>query len=892
MKATTFEMLPEGAIRSEQIQDLIGAARTFSKAMPDGTTLAMYRDGESSTRCFATFPEDGQRAEALAKQLAQAVKARAVLVEDGWSLASPAVARVRVRSNRDLGQSTLANSSPDTFPSEVAKSLSEGEWVAFALRRPTRAEQVANAELRKSRGQTQHYSRETGAAVASIYAGAASAGAAKQNAQLAVAAMPGIDVDTRVVTPPSKLVYALIPLAAAAVLGALSAYVGVIFDVLAQVLRTLPVSMPPSLPDLLRWGAIAFAVLALGVGVGVIPSLATRRRRLLDVGRAPTSMRRWTRHGVKMGGNRVSVGDGGELEQQSKGDGEYPLFASGLILHPVVMLSPAMPHGDSSFATATAGGGRRAPAALRELIGPVVAADELGPIRLSAADAYAGAFVLGEPGSGKSYLLEAIWGWWCMVTDRSAGTRPASLAAADALASAEPEEIDIDLDEPAPTGRRSLPAAPAAEPAPRPMAPQPWADVEGAGAERARRARAAIKGLPKHITLIGFDTKGDAASTRQWSAWASKMGLEHLVVDFAEVGQTFGIELFPMPKDNGVFDAPRTPKRYAENVVDALKVAFGEDAIGPRSWASLIAAFEVGAILSMRPHLVPDAYAELRGSSPWKYASVLLGNSGDEKGQGLADGIFQAAATSSLTDPWIESAQEAILPMYGGGVTATKRRDLFDAPRTKVLPLLAVESWWSRPVQASWAELLEAGRPIILNFGQAPSGHRLSDTIREQMSAFVLYSLREAIIDSCSGWQSQGKAFAVFADEVKHLAGEANDEVLSWLRVDGRSFGANPHFATQFPSQLTEEVRNTMLGYGTRIVFRQQNELVREQIARNVSTEGVEWTGGQVESLRAYTPIIKTTVANQSVAGFTAQVPEFAKMSADEFEALQLGAPR
>jgi DNA helicase HerA-like ATPase len=138
----------------------------------------------------------------------------------------------------------------------------------------------------------------------------------------------------------------------------------------------------------------------------------------------------------------------------------------------------------------------------------------------------------------------------------------------------------------------------------------------------------------------------------------------------------------------------------------------------------------------------------------------------------------------------------------------------------------------------------------------------------------MMYSLYEAIKRNCSGWFEQGRGVSIFADELKLLAGSSAD-VITWLRDAGRSYGVRLFFATQYPEQLTEEVKNSVMGFGTLLAFSQNNPRVIETLISDLNLAGDEWSGADVANLPAFETIVRATAGKKRQAPFTVKVHDF-----------------
>lgn len=908
MEVSTYEMHASGSLEGEAMQNLAAQASSFASQAPDGTTLTLMRDEDSKMRAFISVPGSQDRTKNVAFNLGHPTKSKALYIEGGLSLAERSkVARVTVPNNSSYGSAVLAGATPDVLVRTMIGNLQPGQWVALSMRTPSRAEVKRNKLVQDHRGKMQHQSRAMNAKVCAVYAGADSQDVADRLAEQVVAGFPGLEVAAKSTAAPGRIASAAKLWMVAAIAGVLAFAGPLAYSYVAEFSMLDVREVPPLVSVFLYVLAVVLALLGALQLTGHVPSEASRREALMGHGLVPIAAKR-AKAPSRPSREREEVDNAGNRKLIQESEGDYPLAKDAILLSPAVMVMLVTPHGSNEFASNIAADGRSAPAALKKPVGPLIAMEDDVPVHLTVEDAWAGAFLVGQAGSGKTYMMELIWAWWVMSMNRDGGSVPLPLAqlwkeAPSSIPSFQAPVFQIPTMPEAPA-RRALPNAPATDAAAVPsfeapaFAPSsfgpaadwsedPMLDREAyeAGLRFAAKARDTIDALPLMSTMIAFDNKGDRKLTESLIRWTRKLGIEAVVIDFAEVGDDVGIDIFPAPKLND--PNSEGPRRFAENVVDGLTYAYGADAIGNQSGPSLVSVFTAASVLKQfEAQLVPDAAAEVRGGSVWAYANVLIGNRGDELGQTLADGIFQAASTPGA-HPWITEAAGALATIYQG-MTPAKRRDLFSAPRNKIEPLTSLESWWSRPAMLSWEEVLNSGRPFILNFGQTPSRRTLSDKIVDKVSAFVLYSLRKAILLNCGGWQEERKAVVLFADEVKHLASETNDTILTWFRADGRAFGVVCYFATQEPNQMSVNVRSSMLGYNTVAVFSQGDSGVQEEVARRVSSQTQLWTANEIEQLPRYTCVVKTRIRQESVPGFYAKAPELHNEPIETFVQLAL----
>lgn len=807
-EVSTYELFKAGPLEANA-NTLLQKSKAFQTQAPDGTTLILLRDEAGGAHSYVSFPASKHASASMAFKLGDAVAAKAQYVEEGLSLADvEQVSELSIQKLPDVGQSTQAGAEFGTVVQSMVGFLAAGEWVAISLRTPTKAERKSNKLWLAHRGIATHHSFETGAVIASIYAGSSDAMRTGDLVRHLTSTLPGFDViaDAR---RPSKFDGSL-PFVVAALIGA-GTTIGM--PLLLREVPTLGVEVPQLLN--VPWTAlgvlVAVAAIAVLIGrlAGRLPSSWRTLQRLLGQGLAPESptLTGTPKRPAKESRTLTKDHDGNPVEKiRPEFAGEYPVHPHAAFLGPHLPLALVAPHAGSAF-SGGATGDRIAPVELRRNIGPVIGSDRDGVVHLSSEDAWAGMFVTGLAGSGKSRLLEAQWGWFL-----------------------------------------------------------------------SRRLQSKVR-----RSMIAFDTKGDGVSAAAYARWAAKFEAPVEAVSIADRNASDGIAFFPEP---GGFI---TAHDYARDVVDTLKAVYGVDSIGPRSSPSLIAVFEAGSLLARSgtgtvPEVFTEALSRYRGRTPFWYANLLIGNGDDQDAKEIA-GLIQDAAQAHPEHAELVSAADHLGPTYGGGVTPSQRKNLFDAPRSKVEPLMTLEHWWARPNQRTWDELLEADANVIIDFGPSASGHALDDRAREQMAALAMHTMWKAIRRTCIGWGLEDRRVAVFEGEVKHLAAHSGD-VLSWFRNDGRSFGVEPFFATQFPEQLEDTVRKTMLGYGTRIVLRQEDASVIRDLVASLVIDGSAWEPEDVANLPKYTAIVKTTLDKEAMRAFTLKIPDFEAMSVAEFSAL------
>ncbi|MCU6481920.1 type IV secretory system conjugative DNA transfer family protein [Arthrobacter sp. A2-55] len=370
-------------------------------------------------------------------------------------------------------------------------------------------------------------------------------------------------------------------------------------------------------------------------------------------------------------------------------------------------------------------------------------------------------------------------------------------------------------------------------------------------------------------TLIAFESKGDGVP--KYVQWAHTMGDKILVIDVADK-TTPAIDLFAVP---GSISAK------ANFFTNAMRYAFGDQAIGDRSYETLVSVL-TGALAVTEDVL---AFMEDRnerlipaGQSPIFYAHLLLGGHSDAVGVELWNGIQGLAKRLRERDTPNEDLDLATVALASlfEGRTESARRSFLEAPRNKISQLLALEDWWSPARRKiTWAQVLEGHRSIVVNTGSSSSGIILDESQNQQISSLLMYGLQNAIMRHCPGWLEEGRSVTIFADELALLAG-TSPEVVAWIRDQGRSYGIRAILATQRPEQLGATLRNNFLTYSTLLSFAQTDVNTAVEVAANVGSGG-DWSAEDIQHLEPYHVVVRSHVAQRRQPGFIVKLPNFEK---------------
>jgi hypothetical protein len=375
-------------------------------------------------------------------------------------------------------------------------------------------------------------------------------------------------------------------------------------------------------------------------------------------------------------------------------------------------------------------------------------------------------------------------------------------------------------------------------------------------------APSAIPGTPGRLnTIIAFENKGEGVD--DYTAWADSLGANgdsalH-VIDLAD----------PATPAIDMTCGEGTCVERARHFVDAMQYGFADDSIQYRSAETLRSVIAAG--LAITPDMAQAA--ELPpGGSFLDHAYVLLGGLGDAAGVALAGELRSEAERLESTgspDPDLSAARDIIAPLYGSSVTPAQRRTLLEAPRNKVELLRQAKSWWdpSRP-RVSWEAILSSHAVVVVNMGSSRTGAIVDGTLAQTLSAMLMFLLRRSIQRTCNGWWAAHRNVTIMGDELKLLAGSSS-EVFEWMRNQGRAFGIRLIFATQYAEQIDPALRTAILGFGTLIALKQANPEVASSLSQNLSLSGDPWNPQDLYNLPAYTAVVRSSVAGQSLPAFT-----------------------
>lgn len=383
------------------VDAIAGRARPFSAAVARaGTVTLLAVRQETGVANFCVAPE-GPAGEQAARALAAAVGGRLELVDEGIvGLTSEAVGTLVAHPRASAGRASQYGGDPAEVAASIARVLHPGQWVSVSLRAPRGGEVSSCQRWHRHRldeagvGST-HYSTEMDALVGTFRAGASQRDEVDNLLSQVAASIPGLDVETGVDVasrwgPGGGF-------GVAGLVGGVGAGMGLHSDPLGAAIAAVGVSV------------------GVGLGTGRIPSAATRLERQVVSGVLPAPSRRLLPASRP---RKESVDSQGR--RKASRPGSYPLARSVFLLGAAMPLGVVSPHSPESAAV-SATRMRSAPEALLADIGPLLGyagGDGTQAVHVSAKDLWTGLAAIGDPGSGKTAMLNGLWAW--MAAERTA----------------------------------------------------------------------------------------------------------------------------------------------------------------------------------------------------------------------------------------------------------------------------------------------------------------------------------------------------------------------------------------------------------------------------------------------------------------------------------------
>lgn len=365
-----------------------------------GCTLLVTR-GDTGPKAYVSAPHNAQSPQ-LAGMLANAVGAKHVGCEAVEVDLSSPVLQLVARPSADGVQETQSGSDPVEVAAAIARALEDDQWFAVTLREPTKAERTRCRAWFKHRtaGRAVHYANAAQVVVVSFTAGGAPAADTQRLLETVASLMPGFDIETKALQPGGRAPL----LASGAGLAGLGAFSPEVAHYVTQAATA----------GQLRLLAVPGLAVA-AVGASGVTSDRKKLHKVLDAGHFPTPR---TTSGMFVSKPRAESTrtnkETGQTQTIKASSGSYPLHETAFLVGPAMAAALACPHYGTA-AGATAQRTREVPPALTDMtVGPHIGVSNGTDVHLSSADLWAGAFISGAPGSGKSETVHNIWGYECM----------------------------------------------------------------------------------------------------------------------------------------------------------------------------------------------------------------------------------------------------------------------------------------------------------------------------------------------------------------------------------------------------------------------------------------------------------------------------------------------
>lgn len=767
------------------------------------------------------------------------------LIELVGQLDSEHLARMEYRPTDFVSSSVQAGYDPAELARVMSNVLPAGSWVRVDFREPSRKESASwgrwmryNKTGSVSGPNAQHHSLRTGAVVASFTSGASDRHTAETILSSLTSAMPGFDT-AHLVRPIPRRHPWFSRLLLAPLVAAVGAFSGQGLDLLGAQLPdlTIPPLVYKVVPAVCYLIATVMALMGLAALTGLVSAPAKRMRTAFASGRPlpPKFMRARVRpphpSGVKQ--VRRTSSDGSTYYDAvpiKEFRGDYPLRRECFMVHPDSFAAIGSPHG-SAAGGAQVSSSSAVPPALLRTNGPIIGEHLSRAVRLDPWDRRLGVVLFGKPGSGKSLLVRALYGWDCAERVNPSGltghpgSRNTMIAfeskgdgAAQYMRWAQAAGDNAMLLDVTDTSTTAVDVF----------------AVPGDVFDRARFATAMF------VYVYGEDSVGARSREAMNSVFPAAFSLseemvrEHLIPAQEDTPDQDQVD--PM----GLAGRPR--KRAAARTA--------ADPTNP----------EIERVLLGRAH------------SAMSYAWLMLGGSGNEVADVLFD-VVKRRAQHHPDDPVATGCWDRVKAL--AAMSPSARSSYTEAPRNKVeYPAVALDSWFTPTRRSgSWDSLLNNHLNVVINLG-SPTGNsdvQVDDYTSKVLGSMLIYSLWEAIKRNCSDWGATGRWVSPYADELALLAGATGGgEVLMAMKDQGRSMGVRPTWATQRPHQVEPDLRRNLLAYDTLASFQQNDVHTAREIGEQLGMEPTE-----LMHLPPYHIAMSTTVAGSRQPSVILSVPEF-----------------
>lgn len=345
----------------------------------------------------------------------------------------------------------------------------------------------------------------------------------------------------------------------------------------------------------------------------------------------------------------------------------------------------------------------------------------------------------------------------------------------------------------------------------------------------------------------------------------------------------------------------RNARNTAASVAATMQFAFEQGDILNDSLDVITTAMTIAIAMERRPdrNAAATAIRSLESRFPGAgkaqaprsaigWCVMALGGASGEIGAARALGQYcrDADAAASHGDEDMRLAVEAADRLYGldgkQGIGDQRLRDRFRASLNKVNQFLECEHVFTqRRGTRTWGDVLAHPGDYHFVFSprvvRAPDGSErfmsLPDRMDRILAKWMMYRLDGAVTSTCQGWQARGRHTMFVCDELSLLA-NADNRILCKMKDIWREYGWIPVFATQYPDQLPEDLRKSVMGYGTLMTFATLDVPTAEMISlRMGQTAG--WTADAICNLPQYNVAASVKLQEQLQPAFIFHAHDF-----------------
>ena len=353
--------------------------------------------------------------------------------------------------------------------------------------------------------------------------------------------------------------------------------------------------------------------------------------------------------------------------------------------------------------------------------------------------------------------------------------------------------------------------------------------------------------------MLWLETKGDGA--QRALQMAVRAGYDPQDILLLDCGASVGPRLELLDRQD--------PNRSANEMTEALTYALPAGSIMGSSSQALVAAFRLALqagpaswpAFGGQPPSVLKLVLTLMGGVSSDAQSVLWEFFRDQVQKPAEAGGPKVSELQELMASSDEATEAVERWAYYMAMNPRDRDPVLRPPINKIADLLAAKAVWTPDPQrpdVSLLDLLQSKRVAIINFG----GGGLTPQVAQRLAACTLYLLRSAIERTCVGWQRAGWSVSVYSDEVSHLCDTGSgQDIISWFKDAGRSYGVRLILGTQRMDQLSEMAVRTLSTLGTKLYLRTESP----QMARAGALDlGQFFTDQDLRSLPQFEGVMRT----------------------------------